>query len=62
MPQPNNAGDGCQGSPVRGAPQVRAEGPTLTAGAGVVRRVGLPAPRRERPCGLGDEENVDRAR
>jgi hypothetical protein len=36
MPQPNNAGDGCQGSPVRGAPEARAEGPTLGAGGGVV--------------------------
>jgi hypothetical protein len=36
MPQPNNAGDGCQGSPVRGAPQARAGDPTLTAGGGVV--------------------------
>jgi hypothetical protein len=35
MPQPNNAGDGFQGSPVRGAPQARAEGPTLTAGDGL---------------------------
>jgi hypothetical protein len=48
MPQPNNAGDGCQGSPVRGAPQAWAEGPTLTAGVGVVGVKGLPAPRRER--------------
>ncbi len=36
MPQPNNAGGGCQGSRVTGAPQARAEGPTLTAGDGVV--------------------------
>ena len=47
MPQPNGAGDGYQGSPVRGAPQARAKGPTLTAGVGVVGVWGLLAPRRE---------------
>ena len=46
MPEPNNGGAGCQGSPVRGAPQARAEGPTLTTGGGVVGVWGLPAPRR----------------
>ena len=28
MPQPNNAADGCQGSPLRGAPEARADGIT----------------------------------
>jgi len=36
MLQPNNAADGCQGSPVRGAPEALAEGPTLTAISGGV--------------------------
>jgi hypothetical protein len=35
LPEPSNGGDGCQGSPVRGAGQARAEGPTLTAGDGL---------------------------
>jgi hypothetical protein len=48
MPQPNNAGDGCQGSPVRGSPQARAEGAILTAGGRCCGRVGAPrTPPRE---------------
>jgi hypothetical protein len=47
MPKPSNAGDGCQGGPVRGAPEARAEGPTLTAGGGVAGVGAARTPPRE---------------
>jgi hypothetical protein len=40
MPQPNNAGDGCQGSPVRGAPQGAGRRPDLDGRRRGCRRVG----------------------